>query len=86
MTAEQVEQDALQCWDLFRAHCREEVRNEECMPSIEVWVHAYAAGVELGRMSERDACAVLADAWGAGLVGNAIRAREGMDDELEDAE
>ena len=86
MTTDDIEQDALECWDLYRTMARQEARNSECVPSMEVWVIAYCAGVELGRSLERQDCALLADGLCAVGVAEAIRAREDLDDEQEDAD
>jgi hypothetical protein len=86
MTADDIEQDALECWALYRTMARQEARNSECVPSMEVWVIAYAAGVELGRELERQDCALLADGLCAVGVAEAIRARVDFDDDTEDAD
>ena len=85
MTTDDIEQDALECWDLYRRMARQDGRNEELVPSLELWVIAYAAGVELGRELEREACAVLADGCGLANLASMIRSIENEDDELEDA-
>ena len=86
MTADDIEQDALECWDMYRRMARQDGRNEELVPSLELWVIAYSAGVELGRELEREDCALLADGLGAKGAAEVIRAREGLDDDTEDAD
>ena len=84
MTADQMEADALQCWDLWRQMTLQDTRNPECVPNLEVWTVAYVSGVALGRSLEREECAVLADGLDAPFLADAIRAREDEDEDEDD--
>lgn len=55
MTEDQIDKDSDECWALWRRMMTEAGHNVAKFSEIQVWSHAYRAGIELGIEMGREA-------------------------------
>jgi hypothetical protein len=75
MTDSEIEKDADECWALWRKSFVQSGLDPSKFSEMEIWQHAYRAGIELGKDLECEDCAKVAERFAQTDVARIIRLR-----------